>query len=62
MEADVVTLQEIFAFQKTGIDSEGRVRGAFVCKGIRPHFIDKVEMSGVKVSYDIFDPTRAVEI
>lgn len=62
MEGDVVTLQEIFAFQQTGIDSTGKVKGGFVCNGIRPHFIDRLTMCGVKVSNDIFDPTRIVEV
>jgi pilus assembly protein CpaF len=62
MEGDVVTLQEIFAFQQTGIDSTGKVKGEFVCNGIRPHFIDRLTMCGVKVSNDIFDPTRIVEV
>jgi pilus assembly protein CpaF len=62
MEGDVVTLQEIFAFKKLGVDNVGKVKGAFVCSGIRPHFIDKVEMSGVHVRNDIFDPTKVVEV
>jgi pilus assembly protein CpaF len=62
MEGNTVTLQEIFSFQQTGIDKSGKVTGGFVCKGIRPHFIDKIKMSGVEVSHDIFDPTKIVEV
>ena len=36
MEQDVITMQEIFAFQKTGIDADGRVIGTFRATGIRP--------------------------
>jgi pilus assembly protein CpaF len=62
MEGNTVTLQEIFSFQQTGIDNNGKVKGRFVCKGIRPHFIEKVKMSGVEVPHDTFDPTKIVEI
>jgi pilus assembly protein CpaF len=62
MEGNTVTLQEIFTFQQTGIENNGKVKGGFVCKGIRPHFIEKIKMSGVEVSHDIFDPTKIVEV
>src|SRR5512135_297498 len=38
MEGDVVTMQEIFAFEQTGIDERGIVRGRFVSRGIMPKF------------------------
>jgi len=62
MEGNTVTLQEIFSFQKTGMDPKGKVTGSFLCKGIRPHFIDRIKMCGVEVSHDIFDPTKIVEV
>jgi pilus assembly protein CpaF len=62
MEGNTVTLQEIFSFQKTGMDPRGKVTGSFLCTGIRPHFIDRIKMCGVEVSHDIFDPTKIVEV
>jgi pilus assembly protein CpaF len=62
MEGNTVTLQEIFSFQKTGMDPKGKVTGSFLCRGIRPHFIDRIKMCGVEVSHDIFDPTKIVEV
>jgi pilus assembly protein CpaF len=62
MEGDVITLQEIFAFQKTGIDTEGKVKGAFVCKGVRPMFFDRFLQYGIQFSPDMFDPNRSSEI
>ena len=41
MEGNIVTLQEIFCFQQSGIDSEGNVRGGFRFQGVRPKFIEK---------------------
>jgi pilus assembly protein CpaF len=62
MEGDVITLQEIFAFQKTGIDTERKVKGAFVCKGVRPMFFDRFLQYGIQFSPDMFDPDRSSEI
>ena len=36
MEGDVITMQDIFVFERTGISPEGRVRGRFRATGIRP--------------------------
>ena len=62
MEGNIITLQEIFAFQQTATNDGNKVEGAFICKGIRPHFIDRVKMYGVTVPHDIFDPTTVVEV
>ncbi|MBP1739912.1 MAG: type secretion system protein [Deltaproteobacteria bacterium] len=62
MEGNTITMQEIFSFQQKGIDPQGKVRGRFAFGGVRPKFIDKFKVMGVKVSQDIFDPTKAVEV
>ena len=62
MEGDVVTLQEIFAFEQTGTDSGGKVLGRFVCRGIRPQFTDRLHVCGIQLSADIFDPANVVEV
>jgi pilus assembly protein CpaF len=46
MEGDVITMQEIFIFKQRGVDSEGRVQGAFQPTGIRPRCMDKIQRSG----------------
>jgi pilus assembly protein CpaF len=61
MEGDIITLQEIFCFQQSGIDSEGNVRGSFRFQGVRPKFIEKFMAYGIKVPNDLFDPTRVFE-
>jgi pilus assembly protein CpaF len=61
MEGDIITLQEIFCFQQSGIDSEGNVRGRFRFQGVRPKFIEKFMAHGIMVSSDLFDPTRVLE-
>jgi pilus assembly protein CpaF len=62
MESEIITLQEIFRFQKTGIDSEGKVKGKFVCSGVRPMFLDRLMVAGVPFSLDIFDPEQVFEV
>jgi pilus assembly protein CpaF len=62
MEGNIITTQEIFAFQQRGIDREGQVRGRFVFGGVRPKFIERFRVAGVNVSPDLFDPTKAMEV
>jgi len=59
MEGDVVTMQEIFEFERHGIDEEGNVIGNIVATGMRPSFAEKLELSGIKLSGDLFLPQRA---
>jgi pilus assembly protein CpaF len=56
MEGDVVTMQEIFRFRQTGVDSEGQVEGKFEATGIRPRFIDHVTSHGMTLSSELFRP------
>ena len=61
MEADVVSMQEIYRYEQTGIDAEGRVRGHFRATGVRPSFVDKLHARGVDLAQDMFDPSRRFE-
>ena len=56
MEGDVVQMQEIFKFERTGTDSDGKVEGRFIATGLRPQFIDEMERRGVHMPEGIFDP------
>ena len=62
MEGNIMTLQEIFSFQQTGLDEKGRVRGRFKSEGVRPKFIEKFNVVGITVPDDIFDPTNVFEV
>jgi len=46
-EGDVIMLQEIFAFERSGLDEEGRVLGRHRYTGIRPRCADRLELAGV---------------
>ncbi len=46
MEGDVITMQDIFVFEQSTIDSDGRVRGRFHATGTRPQFTSRLEAFG----------------
>lgn len=54
MQGDVVTLQEIFAYKKSGMDQNRKVIGKFVATGFIPKFIDELDAQGVKIPRGIF--------
>ena len=62
MEGDVITMQEIFAFQQTGIDDKGMVRGRFVAGGVMPKFIEKFKIMNIPVPYELFDENNIMEV
>ena len=56
MEQQTVVLQDVFAFQQSGIEA-GRVVGRLAPIGIRPKFMDKLELSGVRLPPTLFQAT-----
>ncbi len=62
MEGDVITMQEIFRFRQTGVNSEGQVDGRFEATGIRPRFIDHVTSHGMTLSSDLFRPDAKFDL
>jgi pilus assembly protein CpaF len=54
MEADTVTMQEVFRFERTGTDPEGKVLGSHNATGIRPKFSKRCEEYGFNVPIDLF--------
>src|SRR5881296_3950038 len=59
MEEDIVSMQDIFVFEKQGISAEGRVLGAFSATGIRPKFADKLKASGISVPASYFEHSQS---
>jgi len=55
MEEDVVSMQDIFVFDKQGIAQDGRVLGSFQATGIRPKFADRLKASGINVQASWFE-------
>jgi pilus assembly protein CpaF len=55
MDGDGMALQDIFSFDRTGIDEGGKVRGAFRATGLRPTFADRLATSGARLRPALFE-------
>jgi len=60
IETDVVTLQDIFVFEKRGVSPEGQVLGRFAATGILPKFNEKLVAAGIRLPVEMFDEIVAV--
>jgi len=58
MEGDVVTMQDIFVYQKWGVKENGEVLGGFMPTGIRPKFADRLAVTGIQLPATMFEPPR----
>ncbi len=58
IEGDVISMQEIFRFEQTGLSPDGAVHGQFVATGIRPKFAQRLSSRGIALSDDLFEPTQ----
>ncbi|QDV73150.1 CpaF family protein [Botrimarina mediterranea] len=54
MEQDTIVMQDIFRFEKTGVDQNGKAIGRFVSTGIRPSFMDRLEQAGIRLPASTF--------
>jgi pilus assembly protein CpaF len=54
MEGDLVTMQDVFVFERTGLTDQGRVTGRFRATGIRPKFYDRLRASGMQIPASVF--------
>ncbi|MGB5824457.1 MAG: CpaF family protein [Proteocatella sp.] len=54
MEGDIITLQEIFVYKQTGVDSQGNIKGSFKATGVVPSFMEKLIGNGILVKDDWF--------
>jgi pilus assembly protein CpaF len=57
METDVISMQDLFVFEKQGMSSEGRVLGTFNATGIRPRFAERLRAVGFDLPLNMFDQT-----
>jgi pilus assembly protein CpaF len=55
IETDVITLQDIFVFEKRGVSPEGHVLGRFAATGILPKFNEKLVAAGIRLPVEMFD-------
>ena len=54
MEQDTVIMQDIYHYEKKGLDENGRAYGAFVSTGIRPSFMSRLESAGIRLPASAF--------
>ena len=55
MEGDIITMQEIFLFEKMGVTQDGKVIGRFRATGVRPKCCERLKMSGIHLPPDMFE-------
>jgi len=55
MENEVITMQDVFVFERTGIDESGRVRGVFKATGAPPRFAERLAIAGCRLNPAIFE-------
>jgi pilus assembly protein CpaF len=54
MEGQIVTLQDLFKFEQTGVGEDGAILGSMAATGIRPTFSERFEAAGVSLPADLF--------
>jgi pilus assembly protein CpaF len=54
-------MQEIFRFEQTGVNADGKVLGYFCATGVRPRFAERLRLFGAAVAETAFDPDRTFE-
>ena len=62
MEGDIINMQEIFTFKRTGVDENGMIKGHFCATGVRPKFCDRLAGFGIALPDQMFDPARRFEV
>ena len=60
MENEILSMQDIFVFDRTGIDEKGRVHGMFRATGIRPRFAERLATSGARLRPALFESKSEV--
>lgn len=62
MEGDIINMQEIFTFKRTGVDENGMIKGYFGATGVRPIFYERLASFGISLPDHLFDPARRLEV
>jgi pilus assembly protein CpaF len=60
MDGDLLAMQDIFSFDRTGTDENGKVRGAFRATGVRPQFAERLATSGARLRPALFESKTEV--
>jgi pilus assembly protein CpaF len=60
MEEDIISMQDVFVYEKQGVAADGRVVGAFTATGIRPKFAERLKASGINVQASWFNSSFSI--
>jgi pilus assembly protein CpaF len=55
MDGDIIAMQDIFSFERTGVDEAGKVHGSFRASGIRPKFAERLATAGARLRATLFE-------
>jgi pilus assembly protein CpaF len=62
MEGEVITMQDIFVFERSGINAQGKVMGRFRATGIRPKASERLAAAGVQLPIQMFEHSQMVGV
>ncbi len=62
MEGEIITMSELFLFERRGIDQNNKIKGVFKPTGAMPACIDALKRRGIELDVDFFDPDNEVEV
>ncbi|HXI29096.1 MAG TPA: CpaF family protein [Vicinamibacterales bacterium] len=60
MEGEIITMQEIYVFEKMGVTQDGKVIGRFRATGVRPKCCERLKASGIHLPADMFEGVTEV--
>ena len=60
MEQDVITMQDIFVFERTGLTADGKMTGRFRATGVRPKCAERLATMGIRLPMDMFEHVQLV--
>jgi pilus assembly protein CpaF len=56
MESGIISMQDVFVFERQGVGEQGQILGEFLATGVRPRFADRCRLFGVPIADEIFSP------
>ena len=59
MEGDVISMQEVFKYQRVGLTPDNKIIGHFTATGVRSHFSERFKLWGYDLPAAIFEPVAA---
>jgi len=58
MEGDVISMQEVFRYQRVGLKPDGKIDGFFTATGVRSAYADRFKQWGFDLPSSIYEPAR----